>query len=220
MKHDSEIRSNSGCPKISFELAPEGPCQPISQRIRAATAASQYAQFLKLIMRIKSPLSKPGQAPAKAWPISSSHPLGPQHKERTVISTHTITLQEQLLHKDIPLLIKALGIESRLRWSKAWKLSLPTEFAELQIRILTCCLLQRWRIGKIDAWSESNARGFQIRHPFPPLKPLWELGGRGKRPCNNQNARFIRNAISLKPANNPSKPKYWSSTITCFSLIC
>lgn len=32
------------------------------------------------------------------------------HKERTVISTHTINLQEQLLHKDIPRLISALGL--------------------------------------------------------------------------------------------------------------
>lgn len=32
------------------------------------------------------------------------------HKERTVISTHTINLQEQLLHKDIPRLIKALNL--------------------------------------------------------------------------------------------------------------
>lgn len=31
-------------------------------------------------------------------------------KERTVISTHTIHLQEQLLHKDIPLLKEALGL--------------------------------------------------------------------------------------------------------------
>lgn len=33
-----------------------------------------------------------------------------EHKERTVISTHTITLQEQLLHKDIPMLAGALNL--------------------------------------------------------------------------------------------------------------
>lgn len=31
--------------------------------------------------------------------------------ERTVISTHTITLQEQLVYKDIPMVLKALGLE-------------------------------------------------------------------------------------------------------------
>lgn len=34
--------------------------------------------------------------------------------ERTVISTHTIPLQEQLISKDIPLLLKALGLEMQV----------------------------------------------------------------------------------------------------------
>ena len=34
-----------------------------------------------------------------------------KEKEKTVISTYTISLQEQLIHKDIPFLTNALGIE-------------------------------------------------------------------------------------------------------------
>ena len=34
--------------------------------------------------------------------------------ERTVISTHTIPLQEQLFQKDLPLLLKALGLEMQV----------------------------------------------------------------------------------------------------------
>ena len=32
-----------------------------------------------------------------------------QHQRRVVVSTHTIALQEQLIHKDVPFLQKALG---------------------------------------------------------------------------------------------------------------
>src|SRR5438105_4394809 len=35
-------------------------------------------------------------------------------RDRTLISTHTITLQEQLIQKDIPLLLKALSIDLKV----------------------------------------------------------------------------------------------------------
>src|SRR5882724_3488291 len=41
--------------------------------------------------------------PAAYWAL--------KHQEKTVITTHTIALQEQLLHKDIPFLLKTLDIE-------------------------------------------------------------------------------------------------------------
>ncbi len=34
-----------------------------------------------------------------------------KHQEKTVITTHTIALQEQLLHKDIPFLLKTMDVE-------------------------------------------------------------------------------------------------------------
>jgi len=41
--------------------------------------------------------------PAVIWALN--------HQERTVVSTHTINLQEQLLNKDIPLIREALGCD-------------------------------------------------------------------------------------------------------------
>lgn len=40
------------------------------------------------------------------------------HQRRVVISTHTIALQEQLIHKDIPLLQEALGVDIRAELAK------------------------------------------------------------------------------------------------------
>lgn len=42
-------------------------------------------------------------APAILWAM--------KHKERTVIATHTISLQEQLIKKEIPFLLKVLGVD-------------------------------------------------------------------------------------------------------------
>jgi len=42
-------------------------------------------------------------APAILWAVHK--------KERTVISTHTIALQEQLIEKEIPFLLKVLGVD-------------------------------------------------------------------------------------------------------------
>lgn len=44
--------------------------------------------------------------PAMLWAATTG--------ERTVISTHTIPLQEQLISKDVPLLLKALGLEMQV----------------------------------------------------------------------------------------------------------
>src|SRR5215475_4303909 len=41
--------------------------------------------------------------PALMWAL--------KHKEKTIISTHTISLQEQLLNKDIPFLLRAIKKE-------------------------------------------------------------------------------------------------------------
>ena len=38
-----------------------------------------------------------------------------EHGETVIVSTHTISLQEQLIGKDIPLLVRALGVGDRLR---------------------------------------------------------------------------------------------------------
>lgn len=42
-------------------------------------------------------------APAILWAV--------KHKERTVVATHTISLQEQLIEKEIPFLLKVLGLD-------------------------------------------------------------------------------------------------------------
>jgi ATP-dependent DNA helicase DinG len=51
--------------------------------------------------------------PATLWAI--------RRQERTVISTHTIALQQQLVEKDIPLLIKALGVDIKVSLVKGMR---------------------------------------------------------------------------------------------------
>jgi len=97
---------------------------------------------------------------------------------RVVISTHTISLQEQLIRKDIPflqkvmpepftaLLIKGRGnyvSKRRLRVAHQRGLSLLTESGSLD------------QLDAILQWSKETADGSRSDLDFRPLPPVWEL---------------------------------------------
>lgn len=98
-------------------------------------------------------------------------------KKRVVVSTHTISLQEQLVEKDLPLLnsvipleftavlVKGRGNYISLRrlenaMSRAASLfSQPEEFEQLQ---------------HIERWSKETADGSRSDLPFRPLPQVWD----------------------------------------------
>lgn len=43
------------------------------------------------------------------------------HNKKAIVSTHTVNLQEQLLHKDIPILKKVLPVEFKAALMKGWQ---------------------------------------------------------------------------------------------------
>lgn len=115
-----------------------------------------------------------------------------QEKERTVISTHTIALQEQLLFKDIPLLSKALGIDikavlikgmgnyiclRKLEETKELALLLsPEESAEIQ---------------KLDLWAQTTRDGSRSSLAFTPSSTLWEKVGAENDTCSNKKCAYF-----------------------------
>ncbi|NLX99607.1 MAG: DEAD/DEAH box helicase [Rhodopirellula sp.] len=98
-------------------------------------------------------------------------------RRRVVISTHTISLQEQLIHKDIPFLNSVVPLEftavlvkgrgnyaSRRRLQNALArsgsmFSQETEFEQLR---------------QIDEWSKTTADGSLSELPYRPMGQVWD----------------------------------------------
>ena len=130
--------------------------------------------------------------PALLWAI--------QNKERTLISTHTINLQEQLIHKDIPIAVKALG--------------------DVQVKAVLVkgmsnyvCLRKvdetKWEKGalsqkeaeefdRIEPWSASTHDGSLSDLSFIPSKNLWEKVCAESDTCNQKKCPFYKKCLFFK----------------------
>lgn len=106
-------------------------------------------------------------APAVFWALTQ--------KEKTVIATHTIALQEQLLHKDIPLLLNAIGEELRVSLMKGMNNYLCLrKLEECQGQPYLFSTEQRQDLLNIERWAEKTTDGSQSSLPFPVVHQVWE----------------------------------------------
>jgi len=99
------------------------------------------------------------------------------HNERTVISTNTINLQEQLVRKDLPFLATALAGEQLVRFAllKGWRNYLCLLRLE-QSKLIGPTLLsdQAGGIDAISAWAEVTQDGSLSDLPVPPNPEVWD----------------------------------------------
>src|ERR1700722_13716838 len=98
--------------------------------------------------------------PAVIWAL--------KHKEKTVISTHTISLQEQLVEKDIPFLLKVMDVDLKVSLIKGMGNYL---------------CLRKWEEyaqeegpekDKLEQWVEQTKKGTQSEITFPLAPTPWE----------------------------------------------
>lgn len=97
--------------------------------------------------------------------------------ERTVVSTNTINLQEQLVRKDLPFLALALASEQPVRFAllKGWRNYLCILRLE-QAKLIGPTLLDDPG-GGIDAvarWATTTTEGSVSDMPFQPGRELWD----------------------------------------------
>lgn len=98
-----------------------------------------------------------------------------KHKERIVVSTNTITLQEQLLHKDIPLAQKALGSRIKAVLVKGMSNYLcirKLEEAKLEKRTLPD--KEHEQLTHIEDWAELTVDGTLSDLSITPSYHVWE----------------------------------------------
>ena len=98
-----------------------------------------------------------------------------QTKEKTVISTNTITLQEQLIHKDIPLIDRALHLNLKAVLVKGMHNYLCTrKLEEIHHELLLHTPEEVEEIHKISEWGHSTHDGSRSSLPFSPSPGTWE----------------------------------------------
>ncbi|MEN6450094.1 MAG: helicase, partial [Thermoguttaceae bacterium] len=119
-----------------------------------------------------------GKSAAGSTPDASSRPTdSPAPPRRVVVSTHTISLQEQLIEKDIPLLRSVIPVEfsavlvkgrgnylslRRLESALGRATSLFNDSEELE------------QLRRLRAWSTQTADGSLADLDFRPLPAVWD----------------------------------------------
>jgi ATP-dependent DNA helicase DinG len=97
------------------------------------------------------------------------------NKERSVISTATINLQEQLLQKDIPLILKALGLDMQAVLVKGMGNYLCIKRMQEATQELKFAFMQDQReLNQLADWSERANEGSRSELPFMPSTHVWQ----------------------------------------------
>lgn len=129
--------------------------------------------------------------PAILWAV--------QNKERTVISTHTIALQEQLLHKDIPIIAKALNLDLKAVLIKGMGNYLcMRKLHEANEEHLLLPENEAKELQKIDGWNQVTKDGSRSSLPFAPSPEMWERVSAESDSCTNSKCSFFQECHFFK----------------------
>ena len=115
------------------------------------------------------------------------------NRERTVVSTNTINLQEQLVGKDLPFLERALDDQPvRFALLKGWRNYLCR--LRLEQAVSTGTALFEDSLGNelaaVAAWAEHTTDGSLSDMPAPPRSELWDEISAEPDLCNRARCQF------------------------------
>lgn len=126
--------------------------------------------------------------------------------ERTVISTNTITLQEQLLNKDIPLISKALNLNLKAVLVKGMHNYLCLrKFFDTQQELLLLTPQEAEEMQKIEVWQESTPDGSRSSLPFSPSGAVWERISAENDTCNRNACPYYQQCHFFKARRQASE---------------
>jgi len=119
--------------------------------------------------------------------------------ERTVISTNTITLQEQLLAKDIPFLNKSLKMNVKAVLVKGMhNYFCMRKFDESQQELMLLSPSEQEEMQKIEAWKDSTKDGSRSSLSFSPSAATWEKVCAENDTCNRNNCHYFNSCHFFK----------------------
>ncbi len=107
--------------------------------------------------------------------------------ERSLISTNTIALQEQLLNKDIPLIIKTLGLDLKVVLVKGMGNYLCIRrLEESRQQLLLFQDDEQNTLEDIATWAETTVEGSISDIPFEPGYKLWSQVQADPEACHHR----------------------------------
>jgi len=107
-------------------------------------------------------------------------------KAKTVISTHTIALQEQLILKDIPFLLNVMDLDLKVCLLKGMGNYLCLrKLKDLQQQPLLIALDEAQEIASIEKWEEKTEEGSRSEIPFALSPSTWEKVAAEADSCNH-----------------------------------
>lgn len=122
-----------------------------------------------------------------------------QKGEKTVISTNTITLQEQLIHKDIPLVAKALRTPVKAVLVKGMRNYLCLrKLEEAKGELLLLPSEEANEVTRIDIWSQASNDGSKATLPFVPSSSVWDKVGAENDTCNKAKCPYYQQCPFFK----------------------
>lgn len=108
-----------------------------------------------------------------------------RNKERTVISTHTIALQHQLIEKDLPLLLKALDLEVDALVVKGMNNYICLKRLEEKEEHQSLFAEEDKSTQQLRMWVENSSDGSRASLPFPLPSGTWDTVAAERDSCTH-----------------------------------
>ncbi|MBA3603498.1 MAG: DEAD/DEAH box helicase family protein [Parachlamydiaceae bacterium] len=125
-----------------------------------------------------------------------------EHKQRTVVSTHTIALQEQLIQKDIPQIINALNVDIKAVLVKGMSNNLCLrKFQEASDEQLLMSPEEREDFARIEAWAATTTEGSRTSLPMMPSIHTWDRIGAESDNCTHVKCPHYQRCFFFKARN-------------------
>lgn len=119
--------------------------------------------------------------------------------EKTAISTNTINLQEQLIHKDIPLIAKAANIEVKAVLVKGMRNYLCLrKLEEARAETLLLPPEEAQELFKLEQWSNNTKDGTRSSLPFVPTPNTWDRVCAENDTCTKNKCPFYQDCHFFK----------------------
>jgi len=119
--------------------------------------------------------------------------------EKTVITTNTIALQEQLILKDIPFILKTMDVEIKATLVKGMGNYLCLrKLHELQGQPLLFSMEATKEMQGIEHWAEKTREGSRSDLSFPVSPATWEKVAAEGESCNHVHCPHYKNCFFFK----------------------
>ena len=195
---------------IDADLGPDGPIARLlpkyedrpAQRELAAKIAQLYNDGGVGLLEAGTGIGKSlgYLIPALRWAAANG--------ERTVVSTNTINLQEQLVGKDLPFLARALDDQPvRFALLKGWRNYLCRMRLEQAVSTGTALFEESLgnELAALVAWSERTTDGSLSDLPAPPRGELWDEVSAEPDLCNRARCQFYDKCFLLAARRNAAQ---------------